>query len=138
MRFFLFLLLSVASCLAGEPLRVGIVRLGEPSSSRVVAEKVGKLDGVAVIQDEFKLEGGRKESEITKEERISLGLKSQVQLLIIIDIKGDAFSYVDAATGDELFRIREETPQGLANSACVLVEELRDTVKAEAKASPAK
>jgi hypothetical protein len=133
MRFFLVLLLSVASGLAAEPLRVGVIQLGETDSPRVVAEKVGKLEGVEVVQAAHKLKEGQKESEVTKEERIALGLNSQVQLLIVVDINGEAFSYVDAATGEELFRIREMNSRDLANSAYVLVEELRDTLKAEAK-----
>jgi len=138
MRFFLIFLFSVASCLAGEPLRVGVIQLGETDSPRAVAEKVAKLEGVEVVQDTYKLKEGRKDSEITKEERIALGLKSQVQLLIIVDVKGDAFSYVDAATGEEPFRIREMNSKDLANSAYALVEELRDTMRAQAQAPSAK
>lgn len=138
MRFFLFLLLSVVSCLAGEPLRVGVIQLGATDSPRILAEKVAKLEGVEVVQDTYTLKEGRKDSEITKEERIALGLKSQVQLLIIVDVKGDAFSYVDAATGEEPFRIREMNSKDLANSAYALVEELRDTLRAEARPTPAK
>lgn len=138
MRCLFLFLLSVASCLAAEPLRVGVIQLGETDSPRIVAEKVAKLEGVEVVQDTYKLKEGRKDSEITKEERIALGLKSQVQLLIIVDVKGDAFSYVDAATGEEPFRIREMNSKDLANSAYALVEELRDSMKAEAQATPAK
>lgn len=138
MRLLLVLLLSAASCLAGVPLRVGVIQLGDAGAPGLIAEKVGKLEGVEVVQDTLQLKEGRKEKELTNQERIAMGVKSQVQLLIVVDIRGDAFSYVDAATGEELFRIREDTPQDLANSAYALVEELRDTLKAEPQPSPAK
>jgi hypothetical protein len=47
-------------------------------------------------------------------------------VLILVDEQRDAFAYIDAQTGEELFRIRENSLDDLPCSAAALVEELRD------------
>jgi len=136
MRSFLFLLLSAVSGLAGLPVRVGVIQLGASEPPRLIAEKLAKLDGVEVVRETLNLKEGRKESDLTNEERLALGRTWQVQLLILVDIQGNAFAYVDAGTGQEMFRIRENTAAELADSAFALVEELRDAVKAESIPAP--
>jgi hypothetical protein len=136
MRLFLVLLLGAAGALAGLPVRVGVIQLGAPEAPRLIAEEIAKLDGIEVVRETLQLKEGRKETDLTNEERQALGRQWQVQLLILVDANGDAFAYVDADTGEELFRIREKTPVELASSAFLLVEELRDTVRAEAARTP--
>jgi hypothetical protein len=137
-RVLALLVLSATGVLAALPVRVTIVTLGPETTAAPIAAELRKLDGVEVRQAKGKLPEGRKESELTNEDRKALGGETAAILLLILSEKGDAFGYVDAATGEELFRIREETPEDLARSAGLLVEELRDTEKAEPSPSPGK
>jgi hypothetical protein len=136
MRAFLLLLFSAVCAVAGLPVRVGVIQLGDPGSPRLIAEEISRLDGIEVVRETLKLEEGRSPRSLTNGERRALGRQWRVQLLILVDPSGEAFAYVDADTGEELFRIREGTPANLARSAFLLVEELRDVVRAEERSAP--
>lgn len=131
MRILALLLLSVSGALAALPVRVTVVTLGAEATATPIVAELKKLDGVEVRQVKGRLPEGRKEAELTNEDRKALGGGIPAILLLVLSEKGDAFRYVDAVTGEELFRIREQTPEDLARSAGLLVEELRDVEKAE-------
>lgn len=130
MRVFILLLLSAVGALAAQPVPVTIVTLGPEATASPIAGALKKLDGVDIRRIQGVLPEGRRESELTNLERKALGGDAPAVLLLILTAKGDAFGYVDAKTGEELFRIREATPDDLARSAAALVEELRDAMKA--------
>ncbi len=129
MRAALLLLISLSTCLAGLPVKVAVINFGTSDSSNLVAKEIAKLDGVVVIHErlESKTEGNET---LTNEERKALGVVFRSELLLVINGKGDSFAYVDASTGEELFRIREDSTASLVRSAFALVEELRDAEKA--------
>jgi hypothetical protein len=127
MRAVLALLLSAATSLAGLSIRVGVVSSGSPPSSALIAKQIAKLEGIEVVHGQSPFKPDQKLSDA---DRKALGVSLHVQLLILVDPSGDAFAYVDASTGEELFRIREKSPETLADSAFLLVEELRDAEKA--------
>lgn len=129
MRAALLLLVSAGACLAGLPVKVAVINLGPSESSALVAKAIAKLDGVAVVHE--RLESRTDGSDVlTDEERKAMGVVFRSQLLLVINARGDSFAYVDAGTGEELFRIREESTEDLVRSALALLEELRDAEKA--------
>ena len=138
MRVLIFLLLSAPGLLAALPVRVAIVSLGAEASAVEIAAALKKLDGVEVRRTKGSLPEGREESALTNEDRKALAGEAPVLLLLLVGAKGDSFGYVDPATGEELFRIREETAEGLVRSAYLLVEELRDAEKVEPSPTPQK
>ncbi len=90
-----------------------------------VAAQVAKIPGVVVLDDSrpWLLPVGWSRSEAS---RAALGQRLWADLLILVDEQRDAFAYIDAQTGQELFVIREDSPDDLPRSAVVLVEELRE------------
>ena len=64
--------------------------------------------------------------------RRTLGRVAGADILLLIDASRNAFGFIDAQTGAELFRIREDTPELLVRSAAALIQEQRDvqTVRA--------
>ena len=58
--------------------------------------------------------------------RRDIGRRMGADILLLIESRRIAFGFVDAQTGEELFRIREDTPERLARSAFALVQEQRD------------
>ena len=131
----LLIILSSSACLASLPVRVAVLGKEAPAPTAQITEALAKLDGVEVLsRDQVERQAGKPNA--TAEERKALGKLLGVHLLILVDPSGDAFAYVDATTGEELFRIREDTPEKLAQSAFVLVEELRDAEKAAGRKDP--
>ncbi len=124
MRATFALLLGAASCLAAPPVRVAVLSVDPADSSAIVAKEISKLEGVAVVHQRLDPKPDQNALS-TNEGRKTLGVLFSAHLLLLVDA-GNSFAYVDAGTGGELFRIREETPEALARSAFLLVEELRD------------
>lgn len=95
-------------------------------TAMVVAE-IRQLRGVKVFErGQIRLlphELVRTDSEVG---RRALSRALAADILLLIDPKRNAFGFIDAQTGEELFRIREETPEQLVMSAFALVEEQRD------------
>lgn len=129
MRAALLLLFSAGACLAGLPVKVAVINFGPSDSSTLVAKEIAKLDGVEVVHERLESRASGNEV-LTNEERKALGVVFRSELLLVVNARGDSFAYVDAGTGEELFRIREASTEDLARSAFALVEELRDAEKA--------
>jgi len=90
-----------------------------------IAKMVAGMPGVVVLDNTRLrlLPVGWSRSEIN---RAALGERLGADVLILVDEQRDAFAYIDAQTGEELFKIREDSPDDLPRSAASLVEELRD------------
>ena len=58
--------------------------------------------------------------------RRNIGRQMGADILLIVEPERLAFGFVDAQTGEELFRIREESAGRLLRSAFALVQEQRD------------
>lgn len=125
MRAALFLLASAATCLAGLPVKVAVINFGPSDSSTLVSNELARLEGIEVVHERLESRTGDK-GPLTNEERKAMGIVFHSELLLLISEEGNSFAYVDASTGEELFRIREESAEALARSALALVEELRD------------
>lgn len=123
----LALLFSATAGLAGLPVKVAVIAFGPSDSSGLVAKEIARLEGVEVVHERLE---SKTSDVLTNEERKALGVVFRSELLLLVSPKGDAFAYVDASTGEELFRIRDESAEALVHSAFALVEELRDAEKA--------
>jgi hypothetical protein len=112
---------------AAEPARVVIHGPHTPGAENTVRTAVAGLDGVIVLgPDELARCGaadGPGRSEFFRREFLR---RTRADLLLKLGPRGDSFAYIEGATGQELFRIREAGPAELAVSAVLLVEELRD------------
>lgn len=109
------------------PQRVAIFAPADTNAGMVVTAEVSKISGIEVIgQRQIKLLLGEQVLATTARERLELGRLLAADLLIIVEPKRIAFAWIDAQTGEELFRIREDSVEALARSAVALVEESRD------------
>jgi len=132
LRFFLFLWLGVAVCAAAPPLRVAVFAPEDSDAAAVVTAGVSKIPGIEVVErGQIKLLLGEQALGSTTRERLALGRVLSADLLLLVE-KENAFSWVDARTGEELFRIREDSADKLARSAVALVEENRDAAATDA------
>ena len=99
----------------------------ESGVTALVVSKLSTLGGVKVVRrDQLHLlphELVRTDSESGRRE---LSRTLAADILLLIDPRRIAFGFIDAQTGEELFRIREDTPEWLAVSAFALVQEQRD------------
>lgn len=132
-RFLLALVLGAAPAAAELPVRVAVLDAGDSAAAPLIARQLGRLESVTVLSEKVTLHSDRN---LTDEDRRALAA-GRAALVLLLDRKGDAFAYIDGVTGEELFRIREDTPEHLARSAFLLVEELRDAERAEAQKKPA-
>ena len=124
-RLFLFLLFGVAVC-AAAPLRVAIFAPADSDAAVLVTAGVSKIPGIEVVErGQIKLLLGEQALGSTTRERLALSRVLSADLLLLVE-KGNAFAWVDARTGEELFRIRENSAEKCAISAVALVEENRD------------
>jgi hypothetical protein len=135
MRALVLLLLTAGASLAGLPVKVAVVNFGPSDSSEQIARAIAKLDGIEVLHERLESRAAGKET-LTNDERRAFGVVFQSELLLLVSGKGDSFAYVDGGTGEELFRIREDSTESLVRSAFLLVEELRDAEKAAAEKPP--
>ena len=132
LRFFLFLWLGVAVCAAAPPLRVAVFAPEDSDAAAVVTAEVSKIPGIEVVErGQIKLLLSEQALGSTPRERLALGRVLSADLLLLVE-KGNAFAWVDARTGEELFRIREDSADKLAQSAVALVEENRDAAATDA------
>jgi hypothetical protein len=119
LRFLGYFCLAAASSAASLPQDSGVTAM-------VLAE-LRQLRGVTVFErGQIQLlphELVRTDSEAG---RRALSRALAADILLLVDPKRNAFGFIDAQTGEELFRIREDTSEHLAMSAFALVEEQRD------------
>lgn len=125
LRLFLFLWFGVAVCTAA-PLRVAVFAPEDSDAAALVTAEVSKIPGIEVVErGQIKLLLGEQALGSTTRERLALGRVLSTDLLLLVE-KGNAFAWIDARTGEELFRIREKSAEKLARSAVALVEEQRE------------
>ena len=130
LRFLVFLLLGVTAC-AAAPLRVAVFAPEDCDAAALVTAEVSKIAGIEVVErGQVRLLLGEQALGSTTRERLALGRVLSADLLLLV-AKGNAFAWVDARTGEELFRIREDTAETLARSAVALVEENRDAAASD-------
>lgn len=111
---------------AAVALRVAVYDSEGSEAEAVVTAALKKIPGIEVLgRDQIHRLLGAQEPGSTTRERLAFGRALPADLLLLIE-KGNAFAWIDAHTGEELFRIREDSAEALARSAVVLVEETRD------------
>lgn len=122
---------SVACCAAVPPLRVAVFAPDATDAGALVTAEVSKIPGIMVVErDQIKLLISQQVVPVSPRERLALGRLLAADLLLLVEPKRNAFSWIDAQTGEELFRILEDSPAALARSAVALVEENRDAQEA--------
>lgn len=115
------------SCAAATPLRPGGFAPEDSGVAALVAAEVAKIPGVKVFgRGQIHLLPGERIATDTESGRRTLGRVLAADILLLVDASRNAFSFIDAQTGEELFRIREDSPDCLAWSAVALVGEQRD------------
>jgi len=126
LRFLIILLLGVTVYAAGQPIRVAIFSPEDSDAAAMVTAGVSKIPGVEVVErSQIKLLLGEQVLGTTTRERLALGRVLSADLLLLVE-KGNSFAWIEARTGEELFRIREDSAEILARSAVALVEEQRE------------
>jgi hypothetical protein len=104
----------------------------DSDAAAVVTAEVSKIPGIEVVErGQIKLLLSEQALGSTPRERLALGRVLSADLLLLVE-KGNAFAWVDARTGEELSRIREDSADKLARSAVALVEENRDAAATDA------
>ena len=85
------------------------------------------ISGVKIlIRSDLRLLPGEDVQADSEAVRRDIGRRVGADILLLIEPGRNAFGFVDAQTGEELFRIREGTPERLARSAFALVQEQRE------------
>ena len=106
------------------PLRVAVVHTGATAPAREIVRAISRIEGIEAVSGEADPVLAR--SDVAPSDLRALGTRFAARLVLLVSPAGDAFGYVDVATGEEWFRIREDTQEELVRSAFALVEELRD------------
>lgn len=126
LRFLFFLWFGVAVC-AAAPLRVAVFAPEDSGLAALVAAKVSKIRGVkAFRRGQIHLLPGEQIATDSESGRRALGRVLAADILLVVDAGRNAFGFIDAQTGEELFRIREDNPEWLVRSAVALVQEQSD------------
>jgi hypothetical protein len=119
--------LFLGSAAPGFPARVVVYGPRTPQAEAAVIAAISTIDGVEVLSGDPVREGHPAErpgASVFARQEWARHLRAD--LLLLLGPRGDSFGYVEGPTGEELFRIREHSPDALAASARLLVEELRD------------
>lgn len=117
---------------AAPPVRVAIFGPEAEDAAAFLAAEISQLDGIEVLErGQIELLLGEQSLGQGARERLALGRLLAADLLLLVGKGGDSFAYIDIRTGEELFRIRENSPGQLAASAAVLVKEARETEREE-------
>ena len=89
-----------------------------------MADGVEKIPGVKVFRrGQIRLLPGEPIATDSESGRRTLGRVLAADILLLVDAGRNAFAFIDAQTGEELFSIREDTPEWLVRSADALVQE---------------
>ena len=119
--------LCTVFCASTPPLRVVVFAPLDTDAGTLMTAEVAKIPGIEVIgRGQIKLLLGAQVLASTTSERLALGRLLAADLLLLVEPKRIAFAWIDTQTGEELFRIREDSAEALARSAVALVEEGRD------------
>ena len=101
--------------------------------AELVAAEIARIPEVRVCsRSQIRLLPGEQMETGSESGRKTLGRIVGADILLLVDAGRNAFGFIDAQTGTELFRIREDTPEQLVRSAAALIQEQRDgrTVRA--------
>lgn len=124
--------LCTVFCAAAAPLRVAVFATEDSEAVARVTAEVSKIRGVEVLErGQIKLLLGEQVPGDTPRERQAFGRLLTADLLLLVESKRNSFAWIDAKTGDELFRIFGDSAGHLAESAVTLVEEQRDAVETQ-------
>jgi len=119
--------LCTVFCASTPPLRVVVFAPLDTDAGTLMTAEVSKIPGIEVIgHRQIKLLLGAQVLVTTTHERLALGRLLAADLFLLVEPKRIAFAWIDTQTGEELFRIREDSAEALARSAVALVEEGRD------------
>ena len=114
--------MCVTLCAAASPLRVAVFAPEDSDAAALVAAEVSKLPDVEVVErGQIKLLLGEQGLGDASRERLALGRILAADFLLLVEPKQNAFSWIDATTGEELARIRKNSEKDLAQSAVALV-----------------
>ena len=127
LKFLLCLGVAAVACAAAPPLGPAVFAPEDSGVAALVAAGVEQIPGVKVFR-RGQIHLLPDEQIVTDSEsgRRTLGRVLAADILLLVDAGRHAFGFIDAQTGEELFRIREDTPEWLVRSAVALVGEQRD------------
>ena len=115
------------ACAAAPPLSPAVFAPDDSALAASMAAEVAKIRGVKVFRrGQIHLLPGEKIATDSESARRTLGRVLAADILLLVDAGQNAFGFIDAQTGEELFRIREDTPEWLVRSAIALVGEQRN------------
>ena len=124
LRFLLCLGLTAFSCGAAPLPHPAVFAPEDSGVAALVAADVSKIRGVKIIRrGQIRLLPGEQIATDSESGRRTLGRVLAADILLLVDTGQNAFGFIDAQTGEELFRIREDTPEWLVRSATALVQE---------------
>jgi hypothetical protein len=105
----------------------GVFAPEDSGVAALVTAEVSKIRGVSVFRrGQIRLLPGEQIATDSESGRRTLGRVLAADILLLVDAGRNAFGFIDAQTGEELFRIREDTPEWLVRSAVALVQEQVD------------
>ena len=127
LRFLLCFGLAAVACSAAPPLGPAVFAPEDSAVAALVAAEVSKIPGVKVFRrGQIHLLPGEPISTDRESGRRTLGRILSADILLLVDAGQNTFGWIDAQTGEEWFRIREDTPKRLVWSAVALVQEQSD------------
>ena len=133
LAFLALLCLHGTICAAAQPLRVAIFSPGDFDVAAAVTAEVSKVPGIEVLErEQIKILLGEQSPGDSARERLALGRILAVDFLLLVEPKKNAFAWVDARSGEELSRSRQDSPGELARSASALVGKQRDAANSGA------
>lgn len=96
----------------------------DSAASLALTNGLSRIPGIVVIAPE-EIRRRKDASPLcdTSPRRLAMARSLKADLLILVSSKENVFAWIDCTTGEELFRIREESSDHLARSAVLLVEE---------------
>jgi hypothetical protein len=119
--------LTVVACAAAPPLGTTVFVPQDSAVVELVASEIAHIPGVrAFRRGQIHLLPGEQVGTDSEAGRRTLGGVVGADILLIVDARRNAFGFIDAQTGAELFRIREDTPEHLVRSATALIQEQSD------------
>ena len=119
--------LAAVACAAAPPLSSVVFAPEDSALAASMAAEVSKIRGVKVFwRDQIHLLPGEQIATDSESGRRTLGRVLAADILLLVDAGRNAFGFIDAQTGEELFRMREDTPELLVRSAVALVQEQSD------------
>ncbi|MFZ4778266.1 MAG: hypothetical protein ACOYM3_23080 [Terrimicrobiaceae bacterium] len=127
-------ILNTAYCQPERPLRVAVFASEDSETTALVTKELSGVSGISLIgPGQIRSRLGGKASCDTAPQRLALARSLEADLLILVDSKQNVFAWIDCSTGEELFRIREESASRLARSAFLLVEEQTEVLAEDRK-----